>query len=760
MRVPEFKPQVNEAQAPSVQVRGGLTPGEAVNAVGNQLDALTGFVAAGAQVANQFQDESDRVRVMDATNKLSELKIHLQNNNIDGFGNKKGVDVVGFDDGQGGGFVDYYSRAYQDGVSEIASKLGNSNQRQMFKQLSERDIVGFKSNLQSYFVRENDTYQKSVYSASADRFLRNINENPANFALIDEDRLNLKAAINKTMQLDGKSALEAENVYLSTISQAHISNINSFIENSDLRGAVQYRDKYKDEISLNDSFKANKQIQQKLEEKEVDMLVNMASYGTEENSNFALNLPPQAAKQAINELQNLTPAEMKNIKYNDERLDIYTVQAAKDKGMEHFAPLVMGLRLAGEKSNNNQVSEVGAKSIMQFIPATWHGKPNQKNGYKWDRATGRERDINNPADVIDAAFEYVADVSKRYNTKDPMVIAAQYHGGDADAKRVLAGQLPNGPRGRAYLERMDKWLTEGFGRYASQPGRSREQAFEVVWNSGASAKVRGEAQTRLNQMFAAQDKIKAEQQDQVYSDLHTSLITGQSTFEQLPVNIVSILKPNQVDSLRSVSRSIYEKPVKTDPTLYSTIMLNKQELFKGKPQSVVHQYADKLSPQDYRNVTQMYLEVNKEPKEIKKTDGIDVTPNNVANALEPYLPMLGINKKSDKKQIDHYSAIQTDLIQTLREAQAKNGGKLSREQFDRVVLKNLNRKVQITTSRPFFDDTVELNRVYAQVKSKDDITDSMKKKIDNVFKKQGRDTSKVSNAEYINAYYSMMRRGF
>ncbi|ENW78229.1 hypothetical protein F909_03915 [Acinetobacter sp. ANC 3929] len=759
MRVPVFKSQVNEAQAPSVQIRGGLTPGEAVNAVGNQLDALTGFVGAGAQAVNQFNDESDRVRVMDAENQLATLKNHLQTNNIDGFSNKKGADVVGFNDGQGGGFVDYYSRAYQDGVSEITSKLGNNRQRQMFNQLASRDSVAFKSNLQNYFVRENDTYQKSVYSASADRYIRNINENPANYALIDEDRLNLKAAINKSAQLDGKSAIEAENIYLGTITQAHIGNINSFIENHDLRGAVQYRDKYKDEISLNDSFKATKLIQQKLEERQVDALVESASFGTDENSNFALNLPPQAAKQAVDELQSLTPEEMKHIKYNDQRLDIYTVQAAKDKGLEHFVPLVLGLRLAGEKSNNNQVSEVGARSIMQFIPATWNGKSDQKNGYKWDRSLGKERDINNPAHVIDAALDYVSDVSKRYNTKDPMVIAAQYHGGDADAKRVLAGLQPNGPRGRAYLERMDNWLNDGFGRYASQPGRSREKAFDVVWNSGASSEVKGKAQTRLNQMFAAQDKIKTDQQDQVYSDLHNSLITGQSTFEQLPVNVVSVLKPNQIDSLRSVSKSLYEKPVKTDPTIYSTIMLNKDELFKGKPQSVVHQYADRLSPSDYRNITQMYIEVNKPPKDVSKADSLDVTPNNVANAIQPYLPMLGITKKTDKSQIDHYSAVQTDLIQTLREAQAKNGGKLTRDQFDRVVMKNINRQVQITTSRPFFDDKVELNRVYSQVKNKEDISDSMKQKIDNIFKKQGRNLNNVTNSEYINAYYAMMRRG-
>ena len=80
--------------------------------------------------------------------------------------------------------------------------------------------------------------------------------------------------------------------------------------------------------------------------------------------------------------------------------------------------------------------------------------------------------------------------------------------------------------------------------------------------------------------------------------------------------------------------------------------------------------------------------------------------------------------------------------------------------MNRVVLKNVNRQVQITTSRPFFDDKVELNRVYNQVKSKGDITDSMRTKIDNIFRKQGRNPNNVTDSEYINAYYTLMRRGF
>ncbi|EPH2420917.1 transglycosylase SLT domain-containing protein, partial [Acinetobacter baumannii] len=711
-----------------------------------------GFANLANTVANKYkeiQDENDRVRVIDAQNKLAELRLHLENNDTDGYIKKKGADVVGFDDGEGGNFVDYYSRAYQNGVGEIANKLSNSRQRTMFQQIAARDALQFKGTLQNYFVRENDVYQQSVYSSSAERFIREINENPGDFTKIDESRANLKASLGKLMNLEGKSATEAENMYLKSISSAHLNNLNAFIQNGELKAAVTYKNKYGNEISLADDYVINKKIHEKLEEQQVEMLVNKITTGTQEFSNPALNAPPQASAAIAKELKSLTPEQMKSIKYNDQRLDVYTVHAAKEKGMEWAAPLILGLRLAGEKSNNSAVSEKGAKSVMQFIPDTW--KQYNKGG---------QRDINNPADTIDAAFDFISDISKKYKTKDPMVIAAYYHGGDEDARRVLAGGQPKGPRGRAYLERMDKWLSQDFGDYAKKPAKTREQAYEELWNSNVPVDVKQKALSLTDRYYNGQDKIKKDKQDQEYSNLFNGIIAGKFTFEQIPAGSITVLEPSQINSLKAVSKGTYDKDIKTDPITLSMITLNQEELFKGKPQSVLHQFADKLSPKDYEEVTKMYANVNalKGSKNEKKTFILD--NNTVALAVKPYLNIIGITSTTDKKQLEHYNAVKTDLMQTLKEAEAKNGGNLTWEQVNRVVLKNINNQVKVTTSRPFFDDKVEYNRVYSQVKSKGDITDSMKTKIDNIFKKQGRNPNNVTDAEYINAYYSIMRRGF
>ncbi|AXX40801.1 transglycosylase SLT domain-containing protein [Acinetobacter baumannii] len=749
MRIPQFNSQVAEADMPNVQISGGVTPGQAVDMVGNKIDGFANLANTIANKYKEIQDENDRVRVIDAQNKLAELRLHLENNDTDGYIKKKGADVVGFDDGEGGNFVDYYSRAYQNGVGEIANKLSNSRQRTMFQQIAARDALQFKGTLQNYFVRENDVYQQSVYSSSAERFIREINENPGDFTKIDESRANLKASLGKLMNLEGKSATEAENMYLKSISSAHLNNLNAFIQNGELKAAATYKKKYGDEISLADDYVINKRIHEKLEEQQIELLVNKATTGTQEYSNPALNAPPQASAAIAKELKSLTPEQMKNIRYNDQRLDVYTVHAAKEKGMEWAAPLLLGIRLAGEKSDNSAVSRRGAKSVMQFMPQTWG-----------EYSKGGKRDINNPADTIDAALEFVDWISKKYKTKDPMVIAAYYNGGGNAATAVLKGQQPPKAETQNYLKRIDKWLSDDMGPYSKQPAKTRQQAYDEIWNSNVPVETKQKALSLTERYFNGQDKVKKDRQDQEYSNLYNGIISGKFTFEQIPAGSITALEPSQINSLKSVSKATYNKDIKTDPITLSMITLNQEELFKGKPQSVLHQFADKLSPKDYEEVTKMYANVNalKGSKNEKKTFILD--NNTVALAVKPYLNIIGITSTTDKKQLEHYNAVKTDLMQTLKEAEAKNGGNLTWEQVNRVVLKNINNQVKVTTSRPFFDDKVEYNRVYSQVKSKGDITDSMKTKIDNIFRKQGRNPNNVTDAEYINAYYSIMRRGY
>ncbi len=97
MRIPQFNRQVSDNSVPSVQVSGGVSPSGAASLVGNRTDGLVGnrtdglvgALNSGLKAYQEYQDEADRVRVIDAQNKLAELKQHLQNNEVDGYINKK-----------------------------------------------------------------------------------------------------------------------------------------------------------------------------------------------------------------------------------------------------------------------------------------------------------------------------------------------------------------------------------------------------------------------------------------------------------------------------------------------------------------------------------------------------------------------------------------------------------------------------------------------------------------------------------------------
>lgn len=154
-------------------------------------------------------------------------------------------------------------------------------------------------------------------------------------------------------------------------------------------------------------------------------------------------------------LRSMSPAEHKKIKYNDPRLDAYTVQKGMENNMEWAIPLLLAIRKDGEKSNNNQTSPKGAKSVMQFMDDTWG-----------DYDNGGKRDKNNPADTIDAAYDFVRWISKTYNTTDPAVIAAYYNGGGKQAKAVKTTGRATYKETAGYISRVQA----GYRKYSAQKG--------------------------------------------------------------------------------------------------------------------------------------------------------------------------------------------------------------------------------------------------------------------------------------------------
>lgn len=124
------------------------------------------------------------------------------------------------------------------------------------------------------------------------------------------------------------------------------------------------------------------------------------------------------------------------IAYNAPELDKLAVSAAEENGVP--PKLLLALKNAGEKSNNNQVSKKGAAGVMQFMPET---------------AKAYGVDPTNPESAIKGAGRYLADLIKQYRGNVAAAVA-HYNGGSTQGTLVAAGKEPTYPETRAYLERV------------------------------------------------------------------------------------------------------------------------------------------------------------------------------------------------------------------------------------------------------------------------------------------------------------------
>lgn len=117
------------------------------------------------------------------------------------------------------------------------------------------------------------------------------------------------------------------------------------------------------------------------------------------------------------------------------------LDTATEKKLGLPAGLLSSIRLNGEKSNNDQVSEAGARSPYQFIPST-------------RRAVLEKYGIDpllSPQNASEAAGLLLKEGLQR-NAGDPVLAAGEYHAGP-DRKGW-------GPRTQAYMQRVSQGLTQ------------------------------------------------------------------------------------------------------------------------------------------------------------------------------------------------------------------------------------------------------------------------------------------------------------
>jgi len=156
-----------------------------------------------------------------------------------------------------------------------------------------------------------------------------------------------------------------------------------------------------------------------------------------------LALQARAARGAApsGDLTSMPLATRKGLQYNDPAIDAYAVQAAQANGVP--PSLMLALKNAGEKSNPTAVSPKGAAGVAQLMPE--------------NQAKFGVTDPHDPVQSLDGMAKYLAATMKQYDGNVQAVIA-DYNGGPAAARAVMAGAAPPHAETAAYLRRVNDYL--------------------------------------------------------------------------------------------------------------------------------------------------------------------------------------------------------------------------------------------------------------------------------------------------------------
>ena len=243
-------------------------------------------------------------------------------------------------------------------------------------------------------------------------------------------------------------------------------------------------------------------------------------------------------------LRSMSAEEHKKIRYNDPRLDAYTIQKGVENGMDWAIPLLLAIRKDGEASNNNQTSPKGAKSVMQFMPDTWK-----------EFSKGGKRNLNNPADTIDAAYEFVQWISKKYNTTDPAVIAAYYNGGGTQAEAVKNTGRATYKETADYIPR----VLAGYRKYSAQKGYVSVGSLDLDTNAevGLMRKEYLESQKQKvsDSLSALGDASKySAEQKKLAEDYRARLTALDQLLSQASTETMNVLRNAQLKHQEEVKR--------------------------------------------------------------------------------------------------------------------------------------------------------------------------------------------------------------
>lgn len=701
-------PILPSVQKDPINVSGGQSNIEQVGPSG--LQQFTSFVNDAAQ--DYFIDEKvkfDRVRLVEAQNVMEGHKARLTLDENEGFQNKLGEQAFLYKDDEGRDFVQSYADRFSQSVEDTITQLQlTPDQQEAFRKMAQQDQVRWTNRIREHQVNQGFKYKESVLSNTVELASGKAMGSYQDIDSLNENLTTINAAVSEMGKQFGWSQAEITNKLAEQYAAVHNANMQSILQGGDFDLADSYLDNYSAQIPEINRHAYQNKITELKQDYATQLLINNIQMGVEEGSNPAFNTTDPVLLEELAgakydsdgfkiEDTKIPKSQVRNVRYNDPRVDAKSELIGRQLGMDWAKPIVTALRVAGERSNNNQVSPAGAKGIMQFMPIAVE---------QVRRITGKTIDPTDPDEALWGAYKFVDWISKKYNTKDPAIIASYYNGGGQYIEQLKKGgaNAITNTENRDYVNRINTFLNGGgYEKYINRSmiGETLDPNLIAGLPPKEQAKVISAHKAALKQKEDARER----ESERFYEATIDAIENGRVTdLGQLDSEGLKLLNAKQQKDIRSILKA--ENLGEYNNDVYLSYLTN-PTMIKKMSNSEFRSFLMQVPPDNRESVAKTYAELTgrsvadakkiqaeEQKKQAAKNPAKSiVTPENITKVLSRNAAAYGFGTKTgtqkkvgmDQKGSAFWVATINDITDRVREMERRNGKNLSPAALDSVV---------------------------------------------------------------------------
>lgn len=721
--------------------------------------ALTFVTNATQQYALDEKKKFDQARLTEAKNILDVQEARLSSDKDMGYQNKLGQNAVLFQDEDGKDFLQHYSDQYQKSIQDVTTQLKlTSDQQRIFNEYAQQKAVSFQGQLQNHQLRQGKEYIVSVHSSAIDVAKEKAQGQFTNFGEMDKTIEEMTSSVYALGAELGWSNAEVMRKTSEQVNEIHAKNLAFMLESGDFMTSEAYLNQYGGKMSQLQKLSTENAIRKMKEDYVAAKFISLDTQAMTGGSNPAFNSSDVNEIKAISQID---PSEWDTIQYTDPRLDSLAVLKAKEMDMEWAIPLLVAIRIAGEKSNNNQVSPVGARSIMQIMPETQRGL---------ERNYGKKWDIRNPEHVTEMALYLIKENSEKdYKTRDLGVLAAHYNGGYKNGRAMQKNGKPVSEETIDYVNRIKAF---DFDKYAKKPVAKDGLNYDLgQFTPENQAKILSNREKVRN----AEKKKEEERKKLISENAMDMVILGQTSYEQIVANpaIVGAIDANQLKQIKDVSDAKKSEDIRP---LLAKIYSNPAYL-KGKPQSMIDFIAENAKPDEAKEIAKLYAQANgrtiQDLKAADKAGGKSVVTHKlVFDVLKSYAPSIGFTGKTGTKKnavnatsSAMFMGLKDEMLEYVQEVDQifynKNRRHMSEIEVRRVIRNELGKNNTVTSTNVFGSKTTEAVPRYRADVNRKQASENLNNRIMAYAQKEGRQyesVDKIPDTIYWRYYYKALRR--